>query len=701
MRVEKLSKNYKKKVLDNVTIDFTNQTINLLIGRSGTGKTTLLNLLFGLDQDYIGKILIDEQDISKFNNQELSEMRLNKVQYVFQDFKLHNNLTVYETLYYSLANVENVDRVEYLLESFELSILIKNKVSELSGGQKQRLAFARAIINKPEIILMDEPTSNLDDETTEIVLTQIKKLKELGHTVVISSHDKRLNNSVDNIYEIKGKQINKITENINDKLVELKQEQLKKKRKLFKYTLAKLKMNKSFLISINVVMVAIIIFIMLLVACIVFYKNNAQDIFYRGISDQTILLNIDNSYQEPYEGYVSGNPVSSKKLGFGPEDIEKIEKIDHVEQATLFDKSLSSGPMGDLIYTIDKDMISQEIQKQKSYPSAPEVITFSFEGLKGPKEIQEYYQPEGLKVVAGEFPENDSNQILIPDILALQEFPEKEYEQIIGETIMLPLLQYEDNKVMDNNFIVSGIYETGYKNYISPEYLLYSASKSPTEPTVQELELAFKEQSDRYYNSDQLSQEYYESAFVDQNSFNQSIGWKQEDILIVVDDKKNIDEVEQEINILYPNYKLITQNGLEDDYSNAYLVIRISIIIGFIFIGFILYILTYFLNRSYMHIKQKELAIDYSLGYSSNEIKKTILYEYLIINTINFIISYIMILILNYIYFSHTILYPIFDVIFSFQFILIAYGVIIIFTFGSLLTLLFKIKSKKLIKYLM
>lgn len=167
-----------------------------IAGPSGSGKTTILNLIGCIDKPTEGTVLIDNEDVSKFNDKKLTNYRLNKLGFIFQSFNLIPVLNVYENIEFPLLLQKNIskeerrERVMRLIKEVGLEDRIKNKPSELSGGQRQRVAIARALVTKPVIVLADEPTANLDSETGDKIISLMKQINEIEKTTFIfSTHD--------------------------------------------------------------------------------------------------------------------------------------------------------------------------------------------------------------------------------------------------------------------------------------------------------------------------------------------------------------------------------------------------------------------------------------------------------------------------------------------------------------------------------
>ena len=167
-----------------------------ITGQSGSGKSTLMNLLGCLDRPTDGKYLLDGRDVSTIGDDELSEKRNQDIGFIFQSFNLIPQLTVVENvevpLLYAPGAKASATRAHELLEAVGLSHRLKHKPSQLSGGERQRVAIARALINDPVMLLADEPTGNLDSQTSEDVLALMRDLHAQGRTIVMITHDEEV-----------------------------------------------------------------------------------------------------------------------------------------------------------------------------------------------------------------------------------------------------------------------------------------------------------------------------------------------------------------------------------------------------------------------------------------------------------------------------------------------------------------------------
>lgn len=195
--VKDLVKRYdgRSTVLDGISFSVEEGEFVTVYGRSGCGKTTLLNILGGLDRPTSGSVRIEGTDIVGLSEDELARLRLEKIGFVFQDFNLLLDLTVRENiaLPMKLAGTLREERVDALLERFDMKAIATESARRISGGEAQRTAIARAIVNEPKVILADEPTGNLDAENTERVISMFESIRdELRTTVVLATHDPNL-----------------------------------------------------------------------------------------------------------------------------------------------------------------------------------------------------------------------------------------------------------------------------------------------------------------------------------------------------------------------------------------------------------------------------------------------------------------------------------------------------------------------------
>ena len=181
------------RALDGVTVQFTKGVFSAIMGPSGSGKSTLMHCVAGLDTLTSGRVLIGDVDLSTLNERQLTQLRRDKVGFIFQAYNLVPTLNALEniTLPLDLAG-RKPDRawLDNVIDTVGLRSRLKHRPSELSGGQQQRVAVARALGSRPEIIFADEPTGNLDSRAgTEILEFMRRAVRQLGQTIVMVTHD--------------------------------------------------------------------------------------------------------------------------------------------------------------------------------------------------------------------------------------------------------------------------------------------------------------------------------------------------------------------------------------------------------------------------------------------------------------------------------------------------------------------------------
>lgn len=195
------------QALKNINLSIRKNEFVAIVGPSGSGKTTLMNMLGCLDTPTSGTYILDNVEVSSFSDDELAEIRNQKIGFVFQNFNLIQKLTAIENvelplIYMGVKSSERLKRAKSALEKVGLGDRLHHKPNELSGGQQQRVAIARALINNPPIIFADEPTGNLDSKSGAEIMSLLKELHKNGNTIVLITHDNEIANQADRIIRI-------------------------------------------------------------------------------------------------------------------------------------------------------------------------------------------------------------------------------------------------------------------------------------------------------------------------------------------------------------------------------------------------------------------------------------------------------------------------------------------------------------------
>jgi cell division transport system ATP-binding protein len=193
---DKVSKIYPDKsvALDNVSFGVEPKEFVTIVGHSGAGKTTLIKMLIAEEYPTEGAVYLESTDVHSLNKRQMSKLR-RRIGMVFQDYRLIPNKTIYENIAFAMeaagrSNAEVAADVPHVLELVDIGNKIWNFPHELSGGERQRVAIARAIVTQPDIVIADEPTGNLDPVNTFEIVRILRKINELGTTVILTTHNK-------------------------------------------------------------------------------------------------------------------------------------------------------------------------------------------------------------------------------------------------------------------------------------------------------------------------------------------------------------------------------------------------------------------------------------------------------------------------------------------------------------------------------
>ncbi len=198
------------QVLFDINLDIQAQSFSSIIGASGSGKSTLLNIISTLDKPTNGEVLIDGRQTSTMSKAELAKLRNERIGFVFQfhyllpEFSALENVLMPARIRDGKITKDTMDRARELMRLMDIEKVANNNAAKMSGGQQQRTSIARALINNPKIILADEPTGNLDSESTEVVYDIMRDINERFHTTfLVITHDRKIAQKADRIIEIK------------------------------------------------------------------------------------------------------------------------------------------------------------------------------------------------------------------------------------------------------------------------------------------------------------------------------------------------------------------------------------------------------------------------------------------------------------------------------------------------------------------
>ncbi len=341
IELKNVKKIYKsKKSIDTVALNDINLKINnkgllFIVGKSGSGKSTLLNLIGGLDCIDSGELLINGNDISKFTKNNFDSYRNTYIGFIFQEFNILEQYNVYENIELSLKlqnKSTSMDIIDSLLEKLGLKGLGNRKINELSGGQKQRVAIARALIKNPKVILADEPTGNLDKNSSEQIFSILKEISKEKLVIVVSHDDESAKKYADRIVEIEdGNIVSDSEQLVTDEFENI---ELKKSKLPLSYAL-KMAINsfktKPFKLFMTILLTAIsLIFMGITVNCAFFDKtmlvvNTMKD-------NNNYIYDVRNS-DFGYMGSISNFKLNEIDIN----DIEKLTNATVNPVYTLYD----------------------------------------------------------------------------------------------------------------------------------------------------------------------------------------------------------------------------------------------------------------------------------------------------------------------------------------------------------------------------
>ncbi|MBN1133211.1 MAG: ABC transporter ATP-binding protein [Bacteroidales bacterium] len=221
--LENIVKNYyvgtiTVRALRSVSLEIKKNEYVAIMGPSGSGKSTLMNLIGCLDTATDGRYVLNGKDVSKMEDNQLAEIRNSEIGFVFQTFNLLPRYTALENVmlplvYAGVSKSTRVERAKGALADVGLEDRMHHKPNELSGGQRQRVAVARALVNKPSIILADEPTGNLDSKTSIDIMRLVREIHELGNTIILVTHEESIAKNAQKIVRLIDGEVERIEMN--------------------------------------------------------------------------------------------------------------------------------------------------------------------------------------------------------------------------------------------------------------------------------------------------------------------------------------------------------------------------------------------------------------------------------------------------------------------------------------------------------
>jgi len=334
----KISKGVTFRALNKVNLTFNNGELVSILGESGSGKSTLMNIIGGLDSDFLGEVVVSGKELRHLSDKELDKYRKNKVGFIFQSFNLIPHLTVLDNVAIALT-LSNVNRREkqlkatQMLKKVGLKEHMNKRPNQLSGGQKQRVAIARALMNDPDIILADEPTGALDSKTSEQILKIIQEIASEGKLIIMVTHSEKVAKISSRVIRITDGKIISDVENKKVKInTQMKDTTILKQNLPFisavklAFNNMRQKLGRNILVALGSSIGITSVILMLSLGSGV--ENYITDQMYANVNPKVVEVNkksekVNSDFQQPTD-------FMQPKPAFNNEEIIKLSKIKHV-----------------------------------------------------------------------------------------------------------------------------------------------------------------------------------------------------------------------------------------------------------------------------------------------------------------------------------------------------------------------------------
>lgn len=709
----------KKVIFHDMSVTFDQPgRIYAVLGPSGSGKTTLLHMLFGLDRDFTGSYTLFGREVSELSNRDWDILRSSEMQLVYQDDKLLGDFTVEDNLKFALnRQEEGEEKIRRALERMDLLPLRRQKVKKLSGGEKQRLALARAALNHPRILLLDEPTGNLDDANAQIVMEYVRKLTEEGCMVILITHDSRVVEYSDFVYRLQEQTL------VPDQLLpspekgggELpwKEDKLPSRR-TGRYALKSVVSNVPDLILHNIPITAILIVFVILFNFFLGMSHVTLDRLVGGISDRAILLDLNNLKDEAIawrnqEG-ITLMAGDGKRLNFTQEDVEQVSAIPGVTRVLVQDVS-SSFIDDSQNYTLDWSLpleeLPQEVTTSPGAAAAQNSVIVSFQTMSIPNDWLNQYNPNHLTLLAGNFPAESSDELMLSDVIGYYEAHRQgcSITGLVGRQMELTVSRNIWNgeelmatETVTKSYTICGIYQTNFRQSLDPMQYLYLGCREEEEQlTLQDYEAALE----TYQQMNSQSQAYCQEIYQDFEHYQKAWGTGSSQILMEVDSPGQVEQVSRQLGELFPELKQLSQyDAQHGDLAGIYwgafqLFFGVMLILVTIF-GIIIT----FLTKGHIKRKNKQMSILYSLGYSRWQVSRIILYENLMQTALDVAVSYAVVIPVYLCWLQYSSVYLYFGQTLTCNSVLGVCGFALLMMAFSIAWAVFGVRKKKLKKYL-
>lgn len=514
MKLQNLNKKYKQKVIyDQMDIDLSNNGIHVLYGESGSGKSTLINILLGVDKNVEGQYIVDNVELTP---DQIDNFRQQNIGYMAQSNGIIEQFTVYQNIKLYDQNIAD-EKIEEILKLLEIDNLINELGKSLSGGQRQRVRLARSLIRDKKIIIMDEPTNNLDDKNVQVILNILSKLS-VDKTLVIATHDARVISKANFVHEIKNNKIETKVNDGNTSKVEYT-ENTETNFKEFEYALQTMKS----LFSVKFIPIVLMLFGVLGLSFFLSGLNKEKALYEDHLLNlQPGIIFVTENSRLNSEGVYVGDSESLMSVE-QVADLETLEAVDDVYiRSTVLTESKN---LQKYIVNADKVITDEKLEMyftkvenidSSKYNSVEnQVYYYLYEALPydmfsaGITSLEESY----VEIVEGDYPQDNTNQVLVPLSLANTE------EAIsVGNEVTYNSQTYEVSGIYDDLKYIELATENTltFESYSSKvQNKIYYAFTDKQVPTAKQLDNYYKQNQSSFTNSGINSLEQFKTAYQD------------------------------------------------------------------------------------------------------------------------------------------------------------------------------------------
>lgn len=543
--------------------------------------------------------------------------------------------------------------------------------------------------------------------TTDIVMKYLKKLRDRGILMFIITHDENIMNHADIVYKLEDKHIvlekgemNSVKEGPSNFIPGNRS-----KKPIVKYTLTNIfKTGKKLLL----LGIPIIIILSLFILGFVSYQNVSVGSFrqfFSGIDERTLSLSTTTLTSTSLED-LNNRQITSihdgQRIAFSEEDIHSVKNLPHVEKVEVILEGVTSeydDERNILKEVATSDQFPDELKKYTSAAAGTTSIEFLFEPLTVPYALITHYNNKNIHLIDGDFPRENTNEVLIPDIYALI-INNGDLSNVINKEISLNVNNIDSNQTFSKEYIVSGVYQTSFQNNIESNYKIYVGYIPQLDKEASLSEEGYNHYKE-FFTMTAADENYSNDILKDYASYAEAVGTGYNQMIVVVDAEKNVESVHQEVTTLFPKLRLVSQYDIKNgELSSIYDQLVLMLVAGSSVISLIIGIVIIFLNKSHISYRNYELAILYSQGYSRLDILKSIALENVMMFSIYLTFSYFIVGLINRYFLSKTRYFSLFAELVSLKNIIFISLLVGLMVFVSIVWGIIGVNKKNLVKNL-